>query len=67
MKDSISCGSCGSKKLVRCKAEIAIHSSGLNRLYKPAVFLFPNVAVCLDCGMARFLVSGTELRLLAKE
>jgi hypothetical protein len=33
---------------------------------KPAVFVFAEIVVCLDCGSAEFTVPEAELRLLAK-
>ena len=32
----------------------------------PAVWVFPELAVCLECGIAEFAVPEAELRLLAK-
>jgi hypothetical protein len=47
-------------------AEIAIHSPGLKNIDMPVVWVFPELAVCVECGMAEFAVPEAELRLLAK-
>jgi hypothetical protein len=57
------CKSCGSVKLT---AEISIHFPGLKNLDRPAVWVFPELVVCLDCGTAEFVVPEAELRQLAK-
>jgi hypothetical protein len=45
--------------------EICLHfSGGLKSLDKPVVWMFPNVAVCLDCGAAQFAVPEVELKLI---
>jgi len=41
-----------------------MHFSGLQNIDKPVVWVFPEVAVCLDCGVAEFSVPKTELRQL---
>jgi hypothetical protein len=53
----MSCKSCGS--------EINIHFPGLKGVDQPAMLVFPQVVVCLNCGFAEFTVSETELRPLA--
>jgi len=63
---SVHCTSCGSANVGEFTGEIAIHFPGLKNIDKPAVWVFPKIAVCLDCGTARFVVPETELRLLAK-
>ena len=45
---------------------MAIHFPGLKNTDKSAVFVFPEIVVCLDCGAAKFTVPEAELRLLAK-
>jgi hypothetical protein len=39
---------------------------GLQDIDKPVVRVFPEIAVCLDCGTAEFAVPEAELLLLAK-
>jgi hypothetical protein len=34
------------------------------RVNKPTVWVFPEVLVCLDCGVSEFTVPETELRVL---
>jgi hypothetical protein len=60
----MSCKSCASKNLRHFRAEIAIHWPGLKNLDQPVVWVFPELVVCLDCGIAQFSVSEAELRLL---
>jgi hypothetical protein len=60
------CKSCGSAKQGKFSGEIGIHFPGLKNIDKPVVWVFPEVVVCLDCGMAQFAVPEPELRLLGK-
>jgi hypothetical protein len=41
---------------------MAIHFPGLKYVNKPTVWVFPEVLVCLDCGVSEFTVPETELR-----
>lgn len=45
---------------------MGIRSPGLKGLDKPIVWVFPELLVCLDCGMAEFVVPEAELRVLAE-
>jgi hypothetical protein len=45
---------------------MGIHFPGLKNIDKPVVWVFPELVVCLDCGMAEFLLAEAELRQLAK-
>jgi hypothetical protein len=60
------CKSCGSNQQNEFDAEINIHFRGLKELDQPAILVFPQLFVCLNCGFAEFTVSETELRPLAK-
>ena len=62
------CKSCGAVNRRTFTAEIAIHcpGPGLKDIDMPAVWVFPDLAVCLECGIAEFAVPEAELRLLAK-
>jgi hypothetical protein len=43
---------------------MAIHFPGLKNANKPAVWVFPEVLVCLACGVSEFTVPMTELGVL---
>lgn len=58
------CPSCGAVNQNRFPTEMAIHFPGLKNVNKPTVWVFPEVLVCLDCGVAEFTVPETELRVL---
>jgi hypothetical protein len=60
------CKSCKSLNQSKFTAEIAIHFPELNYIDKPAVWVFPEVVVCLNCGTAEFTVPEAELRQVAK-
>lgn len=61
----MSCLFCGSGKEAELTPEMLMHFPGLKNLDKPAVWLFPKLLVCLDCGSSRFTVPESELALLA--
>ena len=46
--------------------EIAIHFPGLKGLDRPIVWVFPKLAVCLECGFTDFTVPARELSVLVK-
>jgi hypothetical protein len=60
------CKSSGSECLGEFTGEIAIHFRALKNIHEPTVFLFPELAFCLECGVAEFVVPEGVLRLLAK-
>lgn len=60
------CNSCGSVNRRKFTGEIAIHFPGLKNIDTPAVWVFPELVVCLDCGVTEFAVPQAELRQLAK-
>jgi hypothetical protein len=60
------CKSCGSDRTEKFTAEILIHPRGLKNIDVPAVWVFPELFVCLDCGAAQFVIPAEELRLLQK-
>lgn len=60
------CKSCGSENLKGFNSELAIHFRGLENLNEPAVFIFPELIICRDCGFAEFVVPEDKLRLLTK-
>jgi hypothetical protein len=55
------CLSCGSTRQAELAAEMMIHFRGLEHRDKPGVLLFPEIRVCLGCGLSRFTVPETEL------
>jgi hypothetical protein len=60
------CTSCDSENVSEFKGEIAIHLPGLKHLDRPPVWVFPDLLVCLNCGIAQFVVPEDELQLLTK-
>jgi hypothetical protein len=62
----MSCKSCQSQNQREFNGEIAIHFPGLKGLDKPIVWVFPQLAVCLQCGFAEFAVPERELSVLVK-
>jgi hypothetical protein len=46
------------------RSEICIHVRGID---KPAVFSFPLVSVCLECGSTEFMLGERELQDLRNE
>jgi hypothetical protein len=47
-------------------SEINIHFPGFKGLDMPTVWVFPKIAVCLECGRAEFSIEEADLRLLAE-
>jgi hypothetical protein len=62
----LTCKSCGKESHSSFLGEIAIHFPGLKNIDKPTVFVFPQLEICLNCGLAAFTVPEDELRLLAR-
>ena len=60
------CLSCGSTKQAELTAEMMIHFRGLAHRDNPGVWLFPEIQVCLGCGLSRFTVPETELASVAQ-
>lgn len=56
----MSCKRCESDKLKDFNAEIAIHSPGGGGLNKHQVFVSPKLMVCLDCGIAEFIIPNAQ-------
>jgi hypothetical protein len=61
----MACRVCGSGDEQEFTAEINIHFCGLKNINNPSVLVFPDVLVCLVCGVSRFTLTETELALLA--
>ena len=66
VRQAITCARCSSENLSQFSAEMNFHFPGWNGLEKPTVWVFPEVAVCLNCGFAEFSMPEGELRELAK-
>jgi hypothetical protein len=62
----VTCKTCGSDKLRKFGGEIAIHFPGLKGINEPIIWVFPELLICLDCGIAEFAVPETQLSVLAK-
>jgi hypothetical protein len=60
------CKSCGSTNQRKFTAEMSIHFLELKNIDEPVVWVFPELVVCLDCGVAEFAVPDEELRQLGK-
>jgi len=65
MSPAIECTSCSSKQQKMFNGELAVHFPGRDGLTKPIVWVFPKIAVCMDCGAAQFRVPARELQVLA--
>lgn len=64
--ESRHCKSCGSANLSDFMGEIGIHFRGFENIDKPTLFVFPNVVVCMDCGLAQFALGDRERRELVE-
>ena len=62
----MACEGCGSANDTKFGAEVNIHFPGPMSLDKPGFFVFPKLAVCLDCGFTKFTLPEPELCLLKK-
>jgi len=60
----MACGSCGSERQEAFAAEMNIHLPGPKGLEQPALWTFPRIEVCLDCGLTLFTITEAELRLV---
>jgi hypothetical protein len=61
------CLSCGSGNRTKFVAEINIHFPGLKNLGTPTVWVFPELLVCLDCGITEFTIPEAELARLKQD
>jgi hypothetical protein len=62
----MSCASCMSGNQTEFSAEMIIHFAGLKNVDKCGVLPFPNILVCLDCGLFSHAVPAPKLVLLSK-
>jgi hypothetical protein len=58
------CPSCRSHNQAEFTAEMIVHLPGPENLDKPGVWLFPQLSVCLDCGVSRFTIPQSSKLLL---
>ena len=63
----MTCKACGSERQSKFNGEIAVHFPGLQGLDKPIVWLFPQFLICLNCGVAQFMVPEADLAVLAED
>jgi hypothetical protein len=63
----VACKRCSSENRKKFNAEMNLHFPGREGLDKPTVWLFPEVVVCLHCGLAEFSVPEAEVVKLAEE
>jgi hypothetical protein len=60
----MTCKACHSANWREFTAEINIHFPGRKGIDIPAVWVFPEISVCMDCGFAGFTIQNAELRKL---
>lgn len=58
------CRFCQSENRRSFGSEINIHFPGIDGINKRSVMVFPQLVVCLDCGLTEFDMPKKELRLL---
>jgi len=61
VRTDIACKSCGSDHQGKFTGEIAIHWPGVKNIDKPMVWVSPELVVCLDCGIAEFVVPEDQI------
>jgi len=61
----MTCKRCRSDSHSVFNGETAIHFPGLKGLHKHIVWVFPKLAVCLECGFTEFTIPERELSVLA--
>jgi hypothetical protein len=60
----MSCAFCTSSNQTEFPAEVNIHFPDLRDADQLAVFVFPRILVCLDCGCSSFTTPAPELERL---
>lgn len=59
------CERCGSGHIADFGAEVCMHLPGIENLTGPHEFVFPKLAICLECGSASgFVIPDEQLRKL---
>jgi hypothetical protein len=62
VRKELGCKKCGSNYTKEFQLEACIHIPGRENLAVPAVFVFPKLAICLDCGsVSDFLIPADHL------
>ena len=62
MPPATQCITCGSTRLNKLRAELALHFNGLKNIDKPVLWTFREVVVCTDCGEADIHFPPHELQ-----
>jgi hypothetical protein len=62
----MTCKRCRSDRQGVFNGETAIHFPGLKGLDKPIVWVFPKLAVCLECGFTELTIPERELSVLVR-
>jgi len=60
----MACKRCAFDNQSMFNGEIAVHFPGLKGLDKSIVWVFPKLAVCLECGFTEFTIPERELQVL---
>jgi hypothetical protein len=60
------CEKCGTTNESDLDSEICIHVSAVENQATSAIFVFPKLSVCLECGHSEFTLSKTELEQLKR-
>ena len=58
----MSCRSCGSGNRKNLAGELSVHVLGLENVDKPAVWIFPRLLVCMECGFTELTIEENHLR-----
>jgi hypothetical protein len=58
------CASCASNNQIEFATELGVHYPSFRNRKTPSVLVFPQVSICMDCGLSLFTVPETELRML---
>ena len=61
----MSCTSCASDNQSKFGAEVSVHHIGMKNLNRPAVLVFADLVVCLDCGCSQLTIPKDKLASLA--
>jgi hypothetical protein len=62
----MACKACGSANETKLGSEVNLHFPGPMSLDEPGFFVFPKLAVCLDCGFTQATLTERELCLLRR-